>query len=231
MAASDEHQHADPARLADAVAGRLAEALRLTLSACGVASLAVPGGRTPGPVFDRLSQAALDWGRVTVTLTDERWVPAAHMDSNERLLRERLLQGEAAHARLLGLYRNTALPSEAQSEVERDLATLADPFAVVLLGMGEDGHFASLFPGSAALRQGLDLRQTRRCLAIDEPCCGHPRMTLSLSRLVAARVVVLMFQGRAKYRMIEAAWTGAGEVPVAALLRQRRAPVEVHWCP
>lgn len=228
-----ERRYADATLLADAVAARVAEQLRDALAARGEASLVVPGGRTPVPVFDRLCTVNLDWSHVSLLLSDERWVPATHEDSNEGLVRARLLREQAAAGRLVSLYRPTDSPGAALDAMEKELAAVPRPFDAVLLGMGEDGHFASLFPGDAALRVGLVESGVHDCVAIDEPHNGHQRLSLALSCLLQARVIVLMFLGVAKREVYEAALRDAEarRYPVAALLRQRRAPVEVHWAP
>jgi 6-phosphogluconolactonase len=137
--------------LADALAGELNAALMTHERVC----LAVPGGSTPGPVFDTLSALHLDWARVTVVPTDERWVAPDHPRSNEALIRSRLLQGEAAAARFLPLWRAGMSPEAAAEAAGADLAPLL-PLSVLLLGMGDDMHTASLFPGAAGLSAALD---------------------------------------------------------------------------
>jgi 6-phosphogluconolactonase len=138
--------------LADEIAGWLGEAV----AARGAASLVVPGGSTPGPLFDALAGKELLWSAITVTLNDERWVDPADPASNERLVRERLLTGCAAEAGFVGLKTAAATARDGLAEVEARLAAIARPFDVMLLGMGADSHTASLFPGSAALAASLD---------------------------------------------------------------------------
>jgi 6-phosphogluconolactonase len=174
-------------------AGEAVEAIGEALKARGRAAIAVPGGTTPGPVFDQICQADLHWSKVSITLLDERMVGLDSPDSNERLVRERLLADRAAGAAFL--------PLEAQA-----LAALPPPFDLVLLGMGEDGHIASLFPGSSALREGLE----SQALCIDVPVGeGRPppqaRRTLTLSTINAARRRILMVRGEAKVATYRAA--------------------------
>src|SRR6056297_2827265 len=137
------------------LANRLAGDLKNCLFQNEWASFAVPGGTTPGPIFDDLSSADLDWGRVHVMLTDERWVPEDHERSNTRLIRERLLVGRAAAATYIPLY----APAETPEEVIDDLADAIRPempISILLLGMGADMHTASLFPGADRLADALD---------------------------------------------------------------------------
>ncbi len=138
-------------KLADLIASQLAETLRLE----GRATLSVPGGTTPGPVFDTLSGVDIDWANVAVVLNDERWVPEDSPRSNTRLLRERLLRGRAAAARLIPLYAAGAeTPEDAVPALEDGLRPHL-PISVLLLGMGADMHTASLFPGADRLAEAL----------------------------------------------------------------------------
>lgn len=228
-----EIRHPDAAAFAAGVAAVIADHLRMALDSRARASMVVPGGSTPGPVFDLLAGADLDWARVDVTLSDERWVPATHADSNESLVRARLLQGRAAAARLLGLYRSCARPSDAVAEVEQALHAIARPFDVVLLGLGDDGHFASLFPSRPELLAALDPGAPRGVVALDAPAQGRPRVSLTMSALCNTRRLLLGFRGERKHAVLQRALEPGpvDELPVRALLQQARAPLEVHWSP
>lgn len=221
----------DRPSLAIAVAARLSELLQAALASRPRAALVVPGGTTPGPVFDLLSQADLAWSRVDITLSDERWLAPDQAGSNEHLLRERLLRNKAAAAHLVGLYRSVPAPSAARVAVEQALAGLSHPFAAVLLGMGDDGHFASLFPGRPETASGLDPKGKAQAIALDAPVNGHPRISLSLASLLNARHILVLFQGAEKHAVLEAAKAAgpASAMPIRALLRQTTTPVEIHW--
>ncbi|ESW61707.1 MAG: 6-phosphogluconolactonase, partial [Rhodobacter sp. CACIA14H1] len=132
--------------LANVIAGQLADFVRRE----GRASLCVPGGTTPGPIFDTLSGVDIDWPKVAVFLNDERWVGEESPRSNTRLLRERLLRGKAAAAQLVPLYAEAAAPEEKLEELAEGLRPHL-PVSVLLLGMGADMHTASLFPGADRL--------------------------------------------------------------------------------
>src|SRR5262249_7486093 len=144
------------------------------------ATLIVPGGKSPQATFERLAREALDWIAVTVTLTDERWVSADDAASNEAFARRVLLTGRAADARFVGLYTGDESPEAGEAACAERLSTLTRPFDVVLLGMGDDGHTASLFPGAEALGAALDEHATQPCKAIRAPGIEPPRMTLTL---------------------------------------------------
>jgi 6-phosphogluconolactonase len=217
----------DRQSLAEAAAKALSDAL----SGLGPKSLVVTGGTSPGPVYDRLSVLDLDWADVTVTLSDERWVDARSPDSNERLVRERLLTGRAAAARLLPLKGAGTSPEEDALAVEPKLRNLA-PWSAVLLGMGEDGHIASLFPNDPELAARLDPGSERLCVGVG--MSGLPpyvaRITLTARALLTGRLVVVLITGEAKRAVIERVLIDQTYAPpVAAILRQCRVPVLILW--
>lgn len=223
----------DPATLAVAQAQAVADNLRAALDARTGASLAVSGGNTPKAFMRALSAQPLDWSRVAVTLVDERWVAEDNARSNAALLRDNLLQGPAAAARFLPLYREVATPEDALDELERDLATLPSPFDAVVLGMGNDGHTASFFPGGDRLADALDPDSTRRVLPMRAPGAGEPRITLTLPPLLAARHLYLHIEGAQKQAVLAQALSGTGVgagYPIRTVLRHAHSPVATYWC-
>lgn len=183
--------------LAAFVAARLNEALALR----GAASLALSGGRTPAGFLRLLGAMPLDWKNIAVTLADERWVPATHPDSNARLLQETLLTGPAAAARFIPLYNGANSPTTGQSECEANLASLPWPLDVVVLGMGLDGHTASLFPQAPQLQHALTT--SARCAAITPVTAEHERMTLSLAALANSRCLIVHLTGADKCKLFD----------------------------
>ena len=216
-----------------AAAGLLAELVRGALGAGpgARASLVVSGGSTPGPCFELLSREALDWPRVTVVPSDERWVLADHPDSNERLIRSRLLTGRAEAGRMLPFYRAGVEAAGALPLIEQDLSRLQQPFCATLLGMGEDGHFASLFPDFDGLQTALDPAAKNACTLVRTAGSPHLRISLTLSALLNTRHTVLLIFGEAKRAVYEAALAGGSAYPAEALLRHARAPLTVIWAP
>lgn len=214
--------YSDSGTLADAAAEAIADALADALRQRGAASLVATGGRAPGPVYDRLARTPLDWGKVSVTLSDDRCVDAGTPDSNVRLVRDRLLQGPAAAARFLPLW-----PPEPEA-----LETIASlrPFDVVMLGMGEDGHIASLIPGDPGLLDGLTTADLTRAVpgGLGKPPIA--RVTLTLSALLDARAIFLLIAGEAKREVLRRARAGE-DLPVGRLISQSRAPVRIFWQP
>ncbi|MDD2869512.1 6-phosphogluconolactonase [Neomegalonema sp.] len=203
--------------LAAAAAADLAEAIRLR----GRASLAVPGGTTPGPFLVELSRADLDWAKLSVTLTDERWVPEESERSNGRLLRATLLRGPASAARFIPLFTGAPTPEEAFGDLDDALRPLT-PLDVCVLGMGTDGHTASLFPGGDRLAEAMDPAQPLAALALRAPGAPEPRLTLTRPVLTGARRACLLINGAEKRRVLAEALDPAGaeaDMPVRAILR------------
>ena len=216
---------------ADAVAVKIAGSLRAALAGGAAASLVVSGGSTPAPVFRRLSATALDWQRVTVLPSDERWVPPTDDDSNEKLLRSTLLARQAQAAGLLSYYRAGTDPAGACAELEVEWRRLPLPFAVTLLGMGGDGHFASLFPDYAGLDAALDPAGSRHFVPVSTAASPHPRISLTLAALSRSREIVLLFFGDEKRRVCARAREGDRALPVSALLADCPVPLTIAWAP
>lgn len=217
-----------PDALAREAADAILAALADGIAARGTAALVGTGGRSPAPVYDLLSASPAQWDKVTVTLSDDRFVLADDPASNERLVRERLLVGSAAAARFVPLNRPAADPQGAAELAEADIRALA-PFDVVMLGMGEDGHVASLIPGSPVLDAGMDAGGEAFLLGVPEGVGSPPlaRITLTLPALLTARLTLILVAGETKRAVIE---DGRG-LPVHALLEQAKAPVRILWTP
>jgi 6-phosphogluconolactonase len=224
-------EHPDRDSASDAAAGILAGAIRSSLKQAAHSSLVVSGGTTPGPCFDRLSRENLDWNRVTVIPSDERWVPPDHADSNERLIRERLLRHQATAAQVLPLFRPDIESTLAPSLIHIDLQGLLTHLAGALLGMGEDGHFASLFPDFEGLESALDPENDTHCMLVKTASSPHLRISLSLAALLRANCLVLLIFGQAKRQVFQAAATGDRRYPIARLLKHVRSPITVAWAP
>ena len=216
---------------AGAMHAALADAIAARLSAGG--SLVVSGGTTPGALFDVLARRDAPWKDVTVTLADERWVDPGSERSNEHLVRTRLLTAKAAAARFVALKTADAQARDAEAAVGAAVGAIARPFDVVLLGMGEDGHTASLIPGAEGLARALDMADPALARAIVPPAATGlgERMTLTLRALLDARWIALLIQGAAKRTAYETAMAGrdAMAAPVRAVLHQDAVPVSVFW--
>ncbi len=221
--------YADASEASRAAAEAIADWLVAGLAEDDKASFIATGGTSPGEVYDLLSTLPLPWEHVSVTLSDERWVAPDSPDSNSRLLRERLLVGEAAQANFVPLWSNAPTAEDAAEAAEAAVAELL-PADVVLLGMGEDGHIASLFPGSPVLEEGLDPLGGSLVIAAPEgaPAPPQDRLSLTLYALRQSYLILVLIRGEAKRRVIE---DGAG-LPIHALLDAvGETPVRIIWSP
>ena len=206
------------------VANRIAGELNSQLMRHDFASLAVPGGTTPGPVFDTLAAVDLDWARVQVMLTDERWVPEDSPRSNTRLLKERLLVESAARANLVSLYLDAPEPEDRLDEIEGAVEAVL-PLSVVLLGMGADMHTASLFPGADRLEEAL-APDAPAVMAMRAPGAPEPRVTLTARVLDAAFAKHAVIIGAEKRAALDRA---AQLTPIDAPIRAVWSDLTVHW--
>ncbi len=219
--------------LSRALADQIAASLKSAIAARRVASLVVSGGKSPLRLFELLRAEELDWSSVCVALADERWVDPSDPASNEKLVREVLLKGPAAAARFQGLKNGAPTPDMGAVSAWETFARVPRPFDALVLGMGDDGHTASLFPGSPNLANALNPAAAAGCVGMRAPAAPRPRLSLNLSALLDSRRITLLINGDAKRRTYLAACTPGPpqEMPVRAVLRQTRTPVEVMWSP
>ena len=228
----ERRSFADKPTLAAELAEAVAERIRAAIERDGTAAIAVSGGSTPGRFFQALGKKRdIDWSKVIVTLVDERWVDETSDRSNALLVNERMLQGPAATARFFPLYSGGGEPDMERVQATNTLlAQLPDRFAAVVLGMGNDGHTASFFPGGDTLGEALSSEGP--ALSIRAPGAGEPRITLTLPRLLRTDGLYLHIEGEEKAEVLETA-LGDGPVedmPIRAVLRSGQA-VTVYWCP
>jgi 6-phosphogluconolactonase len=226
--------HADSEALAAALADEISKLLRTALAERGRAALALAGGRTPFPIYRRLATAALDWSRVSLLPTDERWVDAGHAASNTRELCAAFAAAEGVGILPLVPARCDGPPDAGTALAS--LATLQNAsFDAVLLGMGGDGHFASLFPGAAELDDGLH-GEAEALVVHPQPLppeAPFARISLGAARLLNTRRLLLAVTGETKRAVLQRAQDGkdARALPICAMLHQRQVALEVHWSP
>ncbi len=215
-------------QLAEQLAEAVFQALHEDLNRQERVLLVVSGGSTPVPFFKALAAKSLPWERIDVTLADERWVDEQSSDSNAKLVREHLLQGEAAAATFIPLTCRAATPEEGVDEVAKQVESLAWPASVVILGMGGDGHTASLFPDSPELT--LALATDEPVVAVRTPSQPQPRITFSADRLHQARRHFLHITGDDKRAVLAKALNGddVRQLPIRAFLT---CPLAIYWAP
>ncbi len=191
----------------------------------------IAGGSTPRACYGLLSRMKLDFSRVHFVPSDERWVPADDDDSNESMLRSSLLGRRAADAHFLSFYQPSMSCREACRVLAKRFEKLPLPLAVTLLGMGEDGHFASLFPGLPGLAGALDPYAADLCISGTAAASPYKRVSLTMRALTWSDEILLLAFGARKKKVIDAARAGEEKYPLAALFAQSRAPVRVIWAP
>jgi 6-phosphogluconolactonase len=229
-----ETTHTDAGALAKALTASLGDAIRHAIEARGHAVLALAGGRTPFPIYRLLAELPLPWSKVTLLCTDERWVPADHPARNERELAAAFTA--APGVRILPLVPSLPGDDADTNTAEASLAQVTDAFDVVLLGMGGDGHSASLFPGVPELGVALEPHAGPAIEVHPNPLppeAPYPRISLTLPRLLNARRLLLVLQGENKRNVLRRAQAIADPVtlPIAAFLHHPKAGVEIHWSP
>jgi 6-phosphogluconolactonase len=226
---SDWHNFPDTGQLDRELAQYIAGQLAADIDRYGQASLAVSGGSTPQHMFQLLSRCQLDWSQVHITLVDERWVAPDSPESNERLVRQNLLQNRAANAVFIGLKSADQDAACGLAGVLEKLAALPQPFAAVVLGMGSDGHTASWFPQAANLDSLLDPGGTEQLAVTDPVTAAHQRITLTLPAVLNSRGIIIHITGDEKKLVIASA--RHQHHPIAAILAQNTTPATIWWAP
>lgn len=222
FATRDAAMHAAAQRIADALSEGIAER--------GAAVAALSGGSTPGPAYEALAALPLNWPKVTFALVDERFVPPNDSGSNENLLRRTLAPALAAGAKLLPLYADTPTAAEAAAQAETQYQSLT--FDIAVMGMGEDGHTASWFPGGPT--EALDPANAHAVIAVDAPGArgAAQRLTVTFPMIARARSVLLLITGDAKRETLEQALVAPPpRAPVASLFAKNAREPEVFWAP
>jgi 6-phosphogluconolactonase len=210
---------------------RIADILRQAISEKGKASLVVSGGSTPLPLFKALSERAVDWSKVTITLADERWVDSTDAASNEKMVRQNLLQDKAAVANFIPLKTEHANAEDAVEPLTATFKKVGLPFDVVILGMGEDGHTASLFPCSPQIEAGIDVNLPAMLIATQPTTAPHQRMSFTLRALVSSAHVFLHLTGQKKRDVLNHVLKNSTDLekPIKAVCD--KTTVELMWAP
>jgi 6-phosphogluconolactonase len=226
------HEYEDREALGDDLARHLAKALESELGEKQAATLALSGGRSPVRFLERLSKHELEWVRVNVTLVDERWLPPSNIRSNARLVETHLLRNFASAASFTPLYTGDQTPEQGLARARASFSKLPTPLSVVVLGMGEDGHTASLF-SDADLTTAIDPPHGEMVAAIRSNSASEPRITLTVPTIVGAKSIVLHMEGYTKRRMFDLATEQypLRIYPIRAVLERVSTPIHVFWAP
>ncbi len=231
----DLHSFSDCDSLVNELAKTITALLSAGIAQNGRASLAVSGGSTPVQLFESLSNIDLPWQHVDILLVDERWVAPDDPDSNEHLVRTHLLQNRAAVASFTGMWNAAKTASEGEAECALQLQKVHRPFDVLILGMGGDGHTASLFPGAAKLARATDMNSGEICMGIAPVTAPHERMTLTLPAILDAKQIFLHITGEDKKEVLEQALTdgSASEMPIRFILQnqaqKQKMNFSIYW--
>jgi 6-phosphogluconolactonase len=231
--AATMHAFADAAELARNLADKVAASLSTAITTRGTAVITVSGGSTPRAFFQELSTRDIDWSKVTITLVDERFVPADNERSNHLLVASNLLRNKAKAAKFQPLYQAAGSVEEAAALATAATQAIGNPFDVAILGMGGDGHTASFFPGGSNLKVALDPTTPRGIITMEAEGAGEPRLTFTFSSLQDAGLLVLHIEGEGKKDVLTKA-EGAGDeadMPIRAILRRATSPVDIYWAP
>lgn len=226
-----EHLFDSREQASTAAARFIAVSLARSLQVSAEASLIVSGGTSPVDCFRQLATTPIDWGKVQVLLSDERWIPPDDADSNEKLVRDNLLQDAASAAQLLPVYAQDTTPQARCAVLDRALQAVPQPFSCTLLGMGSDGHFASLFPDADTLEAGLDRDNPAGYIAVQTAASPYVRISMTMRALCNSDAIVLLIFGDEKRAVYQAAEEQDSQLPVAHLRRQDATAVHVFWAP
>jgi 6-phosphogluconolactonase len=218
-------------QLNTAFSRKIVKLLRDGIEENGRASLVVSGGRTPAALFDSLSKSSLDWSNVDISLADERWVENTDDASNEKMLRTKLLINNAANANFVPLKTQHSNAEDAVLTCTDNIFKMHRPFDVLILGMGEDGHTASLFPCSEQIAQGLDLESESSYIAVQPTTAPNQRMSLTLPALLNSNQIFLHLTGESKKEVLNTVLDGDDELamPIRAVINN--ADVALMWAP
>ncbi len=222
--------------MVDALASRVLKSLTNDIKALGTASWAVSGGSTPKPLFEKLSNTDFDWPQVNIALVDERWVPTSHPRSNESFVKNSLLRDKAKSAHITGMFVTNSDYDTALADIELQYQKIHQPFTSVLLGMGNDGHTASLFLNADGLEHALKPDNNNICAALNavkSDVTGNEtkRISLTFNAINHAQDCVLMITGTEKFQTLADALEKNTHLPIARIINTMDRPLNVFWTP
>ena len=216
--------------LAKNLSQSIGQLLSQSINEDGRASLAVSGGRTPVLVFEALSELDLDWSKVDLALVDERWVDSSHEDSNELLVRQHLIKNKASKVNFVPIKNNAKTVKDGQISCQQSFQKIKKPFDVVVLGMGTDGHTASLFPCAEELNDAMNPNNSEGYVVTSPKTAPYDRISLTYKAISSAKNIILHLNGSQKLKVLELAMThkNAKKMPIYAFLED---PLSIYWSP
>ena len=225
------HTFSSQDALIEVLGKSIIDQLQEAIDTRGKASLLVSGGSTPIPLFKKLSEISFAWDRVRVGLCDERWIASSDENSNENLVKTYLLQGEASKATFIGMYNEALDLHGAEKWCTQKIKETLFPFDVLVLGMGNDAHTASLFPDNIKLEKAFDLDNKELCIAIEPTTAPYKRMSLTRSAILSANHIYLYFEGEEKLAVYGDVITGDDmyKMPIRSILNQDMKNIEVYY--
>ena len=230
MKNNNEHFFLEQKELIDTLSSKIIDNLQEAIQNKGSASLLVSGGSTPKPLFEKLSSFDIPWEKVKIALCDERWIDKNHKDSNEKLVRDSLLVNFAAKAQFISMYQEYLDIEDAQDVCSDIYEKELFPFDVLILGMGNDGHTASLFPNNIKLKEALETTKGF-CICMKPDTAPYERMSLTKTAILSATNIYLHFEGVEKQNVYKKVLEGASsnDMPVSAILNQDKKKIEVYY--
>jgi len=225
------HSFKNSDSLVKVLSKNIAKNLQHAIDKRGSASLIVSGGSTPKPLFKKLREIDIEWEKVTVGLCDERWVKSDHKDSNELFVKTYLLQDRAKKAKFVGLFIDGKSAKQAEEECSMIVREKLQPIDILILGMGSDGHTASLFPNNPKLKEGFDLENEKCCISIKPEFAPHMRMSLTRSAILSAKHLYLHFESEEKLKVYQKALKtdDIDSFPIGSILHQDKKDIEVYY--
>ena len=219
----------DAQALAEKLGDRIERILKNAIEARGAASLVVSGGSTPKPLFQYLSKKELDWSKVLITLADERCVPFESEQSNTRLVHEHLMQNKAADAIFVDLHTDNVSLEESEMLADKTMSEMPS-FDCLILGMGSDGHTASIFPEALRRDEALDTELGSQALLVDPVTVDPMRITMTAKRILDAELIVLHISGDEKAKLLTEVVDApdAAKWPISFFLTQRQTPIAIY---
>jgi 6-phosphogluconolactonase len=230
MKNNNEHFFLEQKELIDTLSSKIIDNLQEAILKKGSASLLVSGGSTPKPLFEKLSSMDIPWEKIKVALCDERWIDKNHKDSNEKLVRDSLLVNFAKKATFISMYQEYIDIEYAQDVCSNIYEKELFPFDVLILGMGNDGHTASLFPNNIKLKEALETTKGF-CICMKPDTAPYERMSLTKTAILSATNIYLHFEGVEKQDVYKKVLEGASsnDMPVSAILNQDKKKIEVYY--